>query len=157
MLFICMVFASSPQSRKAQDIGELLSDDCTSYTIPALDGGDFPSLTWERMVTVARQSLADLPVGEPCTIIGSSLGGYLATWLVTEKIPELANRPHSLVLVAPAFGFTANWAQLIGDDGLERWRNDGAFPFYYYPQDQEIPLGVQFLESVIDLPFSQPP
>jgi pimeloyl-ACP methyl ester carboxylesterase len=98
-------FASSPQSRKAQQFRAALAARGVPVDIPTMDRGDFEHLTISGQLDV----LEDATRGEPVCLIGSSMGGYLAS-LYAAAHPELAR----LVLLAPAFGFAQRWQKKIG-------------------------------------------
>ena len=76
MLIYLHGFNSSPQSHKAQVLGRYLAErglgEC--YACPALPHQP------EAAVAVIETELARAPKG-PVTLVGSSLGGYYATWL----------------------------------------------------------------------------
>jgi pimeloyl-ACP methyl ester carboxylesterase len=95
-------FASSPQSRKAQAFLAALPQ----LEIPALDEGDFEHLT----ITAQLAHLALTLKGQPASLIGSSMGGYLAA-LCAAAHPQIAR----LVLLAPAFGFMPRWKAQMAD------------------------------------------
>jgi predicted esterase YcpF (UPF0227 family) len=64
-------FASGPQSKKAQDIQQRLSQLQISMSIPDLNTGGFSDLTITRQI---QQIAANLPPdSQPVTLIGSSL------------------------------------------------------------------------------------
>jgi len=71
-----------------------------------MDGGDFGHLT----ITGQLRILEDTIRGEPVSLIGSSMGGYLAA-LYAAAHPEVVR----MVLMAPAFGFAERWDRRIGD------------------------------------------
>jgi uncharacterized protein len=93
-------FASSPQSQKARAFESALRKADIPLEIPALDAGDFEHLTISGQLAIIEALLA----GQPCRLIGSSMGGYLAA-LYAARHAEVAR----LVLVAPAFGFAQRW------------------------------------------------
>lgn len=73
-------FLSSPQSEKAQEALDYFSahhSECR-MVIPQLPNS--PDKLREAMETLITQE--KLAVGEGVAVIGSSMGGYLATWLV---------------------------------------------------------------------------
>src|SRR5262249_42588742 len=93
-------FASGPSSSKAQFFKRRLEAEGATVEIPALDGGDFENLTITGQLEIIQKT-AD---GGPVSLMGSSMGGYLAAiyaWIH----PEVAK----LVLLAPAFGFARRW------------------------------------------------
>jgi pimeloyl-ACP methyl ester carboxylesterase len=89
-------FASSPASGKALAFQSALK----TLEVPALDGGDFEHLTISGQLALIEGLLH----GEPARLIGSSMGGYLAS-LYASRHPEVSR----LVLLAPAFGFIPRW------------------------------------------------
>jgi pimeloyl-ACP methyl ester carboxylesterase len=95
-------FASGPGSRKAQAFRTSLAAHGIDLEIPALDEGDFEHLTISGQLAVIERALK----GEPARLIGSSMGGYLAS-LYAAAHPEVSR----LVLLAPAFGFAARWRE----------------------------------------------
>src|SRR5579883_2235579 len=67
-------FASSPASSKAQYFKRRFAEQGVACDILRLDGGDFRSLTITGQLQVISQAVR----GEAVTLVGSSLGGYLA-------------------------------------------------------------------------------
>lgn len=149
-------FGSGPQTAKGTALGRRLAGAVRSYAIPDLEGGDFFSLTMERILDRAAAAVAGAPGGdEPVLVIGSSLGGYTAALLAAQgRLPRAA----ALLLIAPAFGFGARWADRLGQEGVAAWRRTGSRPFFHFASGTEQPLGVGFLDSCERLPgFPQPP
>jgi pimeloyl-ACP methyl ester carboxylesterase len=93
-------FASSPQSQKARAFGSAFRKADIPLEIPALDAGDFEHLTISGQLAIIEALLS----GQPCRLIGSSMGGYLAA-LYAASHAEVSR----LVLLAPAFGFAQRW------------------------------------------------
>ena len=143
-------FASSAGSAKAAMLHQAMGERAASFTVPELDGGDFPNLTMDRWLDRAADAVAMAADDDrPVLVMGSSLGGYTAALLAAERrIP----RAGALLLIAPAFGFTDHWAGLLGADGIAQWRRDGSRPFYHYGAERELPLTSAFLESCEHLP-----
>jgi len=98
-------FASSPQSRKAVQFRTAMALHGIPIDIPAMDQGDFEHLTISGQLDVLKDAIR----GNPVCLIGSSMGGYLAS-LYAAAHPEVAR----LVLLAPAFGFARRWNEKIG-------------------------------------------
>ncbi|MYM36749.1 esterase [Duganella sp. FT94W] len=108
-------FRSSPQSMKARVVGARmaalgLSDQLLSPQLPAS-----PKLAIELALALVK----DVPAGE-LSIIGSSLGGYYATWLA-ERIGCKA------VLVNPAIVPRVNLDQHVGV--TTQYHSDEPFEF----------------------------
>lgn len=110
-------------SRKAQFFRERLATAGIVLEIPVLDEGDFEHLTVSRQLDLVTRILD----GQPATLIGSSLGGYVAA-LYASQHPEIFR----MVLLAPAFGFNSRWADTFGPEKLAAWRSTGAAEVYHY-------------------------
>lgn len=98
-------FASSPQSRKAERFRGALSERGIRLDVPAMDRGDFERLTISGQLKVLEGAIR----GETVCLIGSSMGGFLAS-LYGAAHPEVLK----LVLLAPAFGFARRWQKNLG-------------------------------------------
>ncbi len=149
-------FGSGPQTAKGTALGRRLAGAARTYAIPDLEGGDFFSLTMERIFDRAVAAVAGAPGGdEPVLVIGSSLGGYTAAMLAAERrLP----RAVALLLIAPAFGFGKRWGERLGADAVAAWRQTGSRPFFHHASGKEQPLGAGFLTSCERLPaFPTPP
>ena len=144
-------FASSPHSRKAQFFREKLALQGIRLDIPDLAEGDFEHLTIRRQIKFIER----LAGNEAITLIGSSLGGYLAA-LYAARHREVER----LVLLAPAFGFHSLWVAALGNERLAEWQREGTLNVFHYGEGREMPLSYDFLEEAEDLePFprvSQP-
>ena len=112
-------FASGPQSSKAQFFRARFAGLGIHLEIPALDGGDFENLTITGQLDVLAQVAGDQPV----TLIGSSMGGYLAALFAARH-----SNVEKLVLMAPAFGFARRWAERLGEESLNAGRNRVSSP-----------------------------
>lgn len=142
-------FGSSPKSAKAQAVQRLLGADCAHFSVPVLDGGDFFRMTMHTIADRACAAVEAAATHGPVLVIGSSLGGYVAAWLAAAgRLPAV----RAMVLVAPAFRFTARWQERLGEDGIAAWRRDGQRLFWHYGVERELPLSVAFLDSCLDLP-----
>ncbi len=131
-------FASGPGSSKARFFERKFSELGLSLTIPLLDEGDFEHLTVTGQLDVIDRAAGDGPV----TLIGSSLGGYLAA-LYGARHPEVAR----LVLMAPAFCFARRWLAMLGAEEVNRWRETGYRTFYHYGQSRECALFYGLMED----------
>lgn len=147
-------FGSGPATAKGCALGEALAERLASWRIPALDGGDFSCLTVEGMAARACDAAAELPSGEALLVCGSSLGGWLAALLATELAKT---RPLALLLIAPAFGLTKRWRQILSEDELAAWRRSGSRLFWHHIVERELPLHDAFIDSVEAWPSLPPP
>lgn len=134
-------FASSPRSTKAVFFSERLRQLGHAVIVPDLEEGDFSGLTITRQLAVVRGVLAALT--GPCAIIGSSMGGYLAT-LAAQTEP----RVERLVLMAPAMDLRARWAVRYGADALADWKARGAVPTYHHAYGEERLIGYGLYEDL---------
>lgn len=112
-------FASSPLSKKAGYFAGLIP----GLTIPDLAAGDFEHLTISGQLRVIEAACQ----GQPVSLIGSSMGGYLAA-LYAARHPEVER----LVLMAPAFCFLRRWS--------EAWEGKQCLPIYHYGEGRECTL-----------------
>jgi uncharacterized protein len=132
-------FASGPQSSKAQFFRARFEELGVPFEIPQLDEGNFEALTISAQLAVIDRAVR----GEPVTLMGSSLGGYLAA-LYASRHPNI----EKLVLLAPAFQFPSRWRTRHSPD-LEEWKRTGAKSFYHYGFQAERPLGYRFVEDAV--------
>ncbi len=132
-------FASGPQSSKAQFFRARFEERGVPFEIPQLDEGNFETLTVSGQLAVIDRAVH----GEPVTLMGSSLGGYLAALYASRH----ANI-EKLVLLAPAFQFPSRWRKRYGPD-LEEWRRTGSKSFYHYGFKSDRPLSYRFVEDAV--------
>jgi uncharacterized protein len=130
-------FASSPNSTKAQDIQQRLSQLQISISIPDLNRGGFSDLTITRQI---QQITAELPPNsQPVTLIGSSLGGLISAHLAQQYL-----QVQRLILLAPAFGFLSHWLPKLGT-GLKLWQLTKYMMIYHYSYQELLPLHYNFV------------
>ena len=116
-------FASSPESRKARFFAGRLREAGIACWIADLEGGDFHGLTLSRQLRVVDEMAA----GERVSLIGSSLGGYVAALFAARHAET-----EKLVLLAPAFDFTNLWRERLGEQQLAEWREKGEMEVFHY-------------------------
>lgn len=116
-------FASGPQSRKARFFRERLALAGINLEVPDLSAGDFEHLTIGGQLAIVEALLH----GSRATLIGSSMGGYLAA-LYAARHPEIER----LLLLAPAFRFAQHWRETVGSQTLENWKRTGKLALYHY-------------------------
>jgi pimeloyl-ACP methyl ester carboxylesterase len=131
-------FASGPSSKKAQFFRERLAELGLELGVPVLAEGDFERLTITAQLDVVER----LAHGGPVSLIGSSMGGYLAA-LYAARHPEV----EKVVLLAPAFGFARRWSESLGTEKLEEWKRTGWLGVYHYAEQRERRVGHQLISD----------
>ena len=131
-------FASGPTSKKAQFFRGRFAQLGIGVDIPDLADGNFAQLTITGQLRVIERACR----GEPVTLIGSSMGGYLAA-LFAARHAEV----EKLVLMAPAFCFSKRWPQTLGQASMEEWQRRGVLKVFHYGQGRRAELGYQLIED----------
>ena len=134
-------FASGPSSRKALFFRECLEAGGGRVEILDLAAGDFEHLTVTGQLALMEQAAA----GEPVSLVGSSMGGYLAA-LYAARHPEVRRA----ALLAPAFGFARLWAESLAAASVAEWRRQGFMDVFHYGEGRQRRLGYQLLEDAAD-------
>lgn len=134
-------FASGPSSQKAQLFRRRFAERGVPLEVPDLTAGDFEYLTISGQLAVI-QSVAR---GESVSLMGSSLGGYLAA-LYAARRPEVAR----LVLMAPAFGFGRRFLDSIGPAEAQHWCDTGWRAVFNYSADREERLRWGLIEDALE-------
>jgi pimeloyl-ACP methyl ester carboxylesterase len=116
-------FSSGPSSRKARFFAEKLQQAGARVAVPDLTRDDFENLT----ITGQLEVIEEVAAGRPVSLIGSSMGGYLAA-IYAACHPEIAR----LMLMAPAFGFLKRWPQGLGPNKMNEWRESGELEVFNY-------------------------
>lgn len=129
-------FASGPQSSKARYFRALLEGAGATVDIPDLADGHFEHITITGQLAVIDRVVA----ADRVTLIGSSLGGYLAA-LYAARNQQVTR----VVLLAPAFGFAQRWPERLGPAAVESWRRTGAIDVFHYADNRNRKLGYQLL------------
>ncbi len=129
-------FASAPTSSKARFFRQKFEQHGISMEVPALDAGNFERLT----LTGQLEVLSNIAAGRPVTLMGSSMGGYLAA-LYAARHAEVAD----LVLLAPAFGFGQRWPETLGEPAMQQWRETGSRTFFHYGEGRPRALSYELI------------
>ena len=144
-------FASGPSSQKARFFHDRFAEQGVELEIPELDGGDFEHLTISGQLRIVEK----LAGGEPVSLIGSSMGGYLAA-LYASRHPET----RKLVLMAPAFCFLSRWPETFGAERLAEWKRTRSIEVFHYGEKRPRPLAYDLMEDGAQYPdfpsFPQP-
>jgi pimeloyl-ACP methyl ester carboxylesterase len=133
-------FASSPHSRKARFFEERFRELGIGLEIPDLAEGNFRNLTLSGQLNVMERVCR----GETVSLIGSSMGGYLAA-LYAARHSEVKR----LVLMAPAFSFASRWPETLGAQAMEQWRRTNTLRVFHYSEGREVELGYQLVEDAV--------
>ncbi len=131
-------FASGPDSKKARFFQERFRAENLELEIPDLAEEGFERLTITGQLRVVERVAS----GRPVSLIGSSMGGYLAA-LYAARHPET----EKLVLMAPAFGFARRWTETLDAGELEKWRRTGKLKLFHYAEQREREVGYELIED----------
>jgi uncharacterized protein len=131
-------FASGPTSKKAQFFRARFAQLGIGLDIPDLADGQFERLTITGQLGVIERACG----GEPVTLIGSSMGGYLAA-LFAARHAEV----EKLVLMAPAFCLSTRWPQTLGQATMDEWQRSGVLKVFHYGEGRTVELGYQLIED----------
>ncbi len=140
-------FASSPQSKKAQDMRERLKPYDVHFTVPDLNVPSFEQLNFTAILEKVAQTVRNLPDG-PVYLIGSSMGGSVALHFADRYRDAEAKRVEKMILLAPAIDFFANRQRQLGDNWLQQWKAAGSIPFYHYGYAVEKPVHYGLIEDL---------
>ncbi len=144
-------FASGPASTKARFFRGILESEGAKVDVPDLAAGDFEHLT----ITGQLRVIERIAAGESVSLMGSSMGGYLAA-LYAARHPEVQR----LVLLAPGFAFGRRWPEYLGPEKVQEWRRTGTLEVFHYAENRTRQLRHTLLEDAAryeDFPdFRQP-
>jgi pimeloyl-ACP methyl ester carboxylesterase len=131
-------FASSPSSRKARFFEARFRELGIGLAVPDMAEGDFRNLTLTAQLNVMERVCR----GEAVSLIGSSMGGYLAA-LYAARHAEV----EKVVLLAPAFSFASRWPETLGEQAVEEWKRTNTLRVFHYAEGREVDLGYQLIED----------
>lgn len=104
--------------------------------------GTFADYTLFDWLDDARRVTRMLVNGPPVTLIGSSLGGWLA-WVLGQEIPNI----RQLLLLAPAFNMMGKRAEDISPDRRQAWMQQGWMPWDDDALHRNYPLSWKWVEE----------
>jgi pimeloyl-ACP methyl ester carboxylesterase len=133
-------FASGPASGKAQWFRRCFAQRGVDLEIPDLVEGNFEEIT----ITAQLDVIGRVARGEAISIIGSSMGGYLAA-LYASKHAEV----NKLVLLAPAFHFPQRWPEELGPEKSAEWRRTGRLEVFHYGENRQSAVGWNLIEDAL--------
>ncbi len=133
-------FASGPSSTKARYFADRLQEIGIGSAVPDLNKPTFTEMTLTSQLKIARDSLQQFGQTNELIVVGSSMGGLLATLLAQSLIPLKA-----LVLLAPGFGLPRRWTAMLGADGLSEWRETGSMEVFHHGLNRNALLNYNFI------------
>ena len=141
-------FASGPNSSKAQAFKKRFEKLNITFHVPDLQEDDFENLTLSRQIRLV-QNIIDRDKTKKFGLIGSSMGGYLAS-----LIGQTRDSVKALYLMAPGFNFLNRWRKTLD---LSKTTQD-LIPVFHYRYNKEVLLNTYlFSDAEIweSLPFKR--
>jgi uncharacterized protein len=141
-------FSSGPGSTKAKYLKAQFDQIGIELQVPDLNQDDFTHLTVSRQIA---QVIDLFPQDRsPVTLIGSSLGGWIAA-IIAQNYSQVDR----LILLAPAFDFLAHWLPKIGEQQLNSWQKIGYLSIYHHAAKNLVPLHYDFLTDARRYPLTE--
>jgi len=138
-------FASGPGSTKAQFFKAKFEQSGADVFLPDLNVPTFEQMTLSAQIETVKYVAAEIAQDREIILMGSSLGGLLAT-IASEKLSQY--RITKLILLAPAFGIKARWRDLIGQEAMNKWKETGVRSYFHYGAGIELNLAYTFIEDL---------
>jgi pimeloyl-ACP methyl ester carboxylesterase len=108
--------------------------------------GSFQDYTLSNWLEDAWAVVGTLYHGPPLTIVGSSLGGWLA-WLVAQETRTV----QELILIAPAFNMMGQRARQISPERRNTWYHTGVMPWDDDAVHRDYPISWKWVEESEEL------
>ena len=141
-------FASGPTSSKAQAFKKRFEKLNITFHVPDLQEDDFENLTLSRQIRLV-QNIIDRDKRKKFGLIGSSMGGYLAS-----LIAQTRDSVKALYLMAPGFNFLNRWRETLN---LSKSTQD-LIPVFHYRYNKKVLLNTYLFrdaETWESLPFKR--
>ena len=141
-------FASGPNSSKAQAFKKRFEKLKITFHVPDLQEDDFENLTLSRQIRLV-QNIIDRDKRKKFGLIGSSMGGYLAS-----LIAQTRDSVKALYLMAPGFNFLNRWRETLN---LSKSTQD-LIPVFHYRYNKKVLLNTYLFrdaETWESLPFKR--
>ena len=123
-------FASGPGSNKAKAFKKRFDELGISIHVPDLQQGDFENLTLTGQIELV-QGIIDKKKDKKFGLIGSSMGGYLAS-----LIAQTRESVQALFLMAPGFNFLNRWRKKLDISKT----TDELIPVFHYRYNKDVRL-----------------
>ncbi len=104
--------------------------------------GSFTDYTLADWVADARLVMQQLKDGPPMTIVGNSLGGWIA-WMMGQEYEQVAR----LILIAPGFNMMAVRARSMSEERRHAWLTAGWMPWDDDEMHRRFPLAWKWVEE----------
>jgi uncharacterized protein len=104
--------------------------------------GAFADYTLSDWMADARAVISMLTGGPRLTLVGNSLGGWIA-WLMAQEFEEVDR----LILIAPAFNMMGLRAKSISPERRQAWQTIGRMPWDDDPLHKDWPLSWKWVEE----------
>ena len=115
-------FASSSNAYKGSTLKRTFSERGLDLATPDLNIPSFEQMTYSSILEALDSIYLSNPT--PWSVIGSSMGGYLAArW--AQLHPE---RVEAMVLLCPAFDLPGRWEKDHGTELMDAWKHRGHLP-----------------------------
>ena len=123
-------FASGPSSKKASAFKNKFKEIGVSLNTPDLEGGNFENMTLTSQVNIVLDLLDQFQCKKVC-LIGSSMGGYLATLVAQMRVEIKAT-----YLMAPGFNFLERWMRSLKLDWDDETCLEPKIQVFHYRYDE---------------------
>ena len=130
-------FASGPGSNKAKAFKKRFDELGISIHVPDLQQGDFENLTLTGQIELV-QGIIDKKKDKKFGLIGSSMGGYLAS-----LIAQTRESVQALFLMAPGFNFLNRWRKKLDISKTP----DELIPVFDYRYNKEVRLNTYLFQD----------
>ncbi|HSA61331.1 MAG TPA: alpha/beta fold hydrolase [Nitrospiraceae bacterium] len=104
--------------------------------------GSFTDYTLSDWIADARLVLEMLKDGPPVTIVGNSLGSWIA-WLMAREFEQIER----LILIAPAFNMMGVRARSISEERRHAWLTAGWMPWDDDEMHRDFPIAWKWVEE----------
>jgi len=130
-------FASGPNSNKASVFKKQFEKLNIPICVPDLQENDFENLTLSRQIKLV-QSILDDGQNKNYGLIGSSMGGYIAS-----LIAQTRNSVRAMYLMAPGFNFLSRWKKKLEHSQVA----DPLIPIFHYRYNKEVFLNTNLFQD----------